>query len=556
MSSPYTFGAEPFQGFTEFDEYESFDELGEFGEPEFGDLETFETDFEFEPEEERGGRRIPRMARGRAPARPLARGIGRRGRSPLAMRPRRPGVRPPRGVRPGKPRPRPRIPPRPRRPPFPVILPAYPGYGPQPPADSGPAEGAGSPAGAPSSPAGAASTPGPSNGGACPTVGRFGNWLRTGNQLTVLLDEDDTPIEGGPEAAAGATTAAGPEAGPEAAPGPEGAAAPAAGPGGSADTGAPPEGGEPGGEAGELPFAYESDQEFNQERGPVTWRGPWFRQGRNIVVNLDEPRFGEHEMGEVPLLQKGIAAAAQKAAAQAAKQIAAAKAKKAGMPAEKVCWIQNVLNVTQGESLVADGIFGPKTRAAVTRFQAKNGLKIDGIFGPQTETASIQAALNQIALASVLSVNGVMDAATRQEIIKFQSANNLKVDGIVGRNTRAAMVKALGGACVFPKPKPGPKPPGPKPPGTKPPGTKPPDFIEVPPACDKPELARLVNRCIEDSKRCLINAHQDLGLALLGCAGNPACNAVEMGKYLLALKRCRDALTLCDQDAKRTTKCQ
>ena len=531
MSSPYNFGGEPFQGFTEFDESESFDELGEFGEPEFGDLETFETDFEFEPEEERG-RRMPRVARGRVPARPVRRGTGRGGARPLGMRPRRPGVRPPRGVRPRRPRPRPRIPPRPRRPPFP-IFPGYP-FAPEPAGDKPPAEGA---AGSPT-PSGGASTSAPSNGGACPTVGRFGNWLRSGNQVTVLLDEDDTPIEGGAEAAAGAT-AAGPT-GPEAAPGPNGAAAPAAGAEGSADAGAPPEGGEPGGEAGELPFAYEFGLagEFDRERGPITWRGPWSRQGRTIVVHLDEPRSGEYELGEVST---------------------------ASMPAEKVCWIQNVLNVTQGETLAADGIFGPKTRAAVKRFQQTNGLKVDGIVGPQTETALIQSALNQISLASVLPVNGVMDAATRQEIIKFQSANNLTVDGIVGRNTRAAMVRALGGRCVFPKPKPGTKPPGPKPPppdtqppppGTQPPGPKPPDFIEVKPQCNKPELSRLVDRCIADSKRCIVNAHQDLGIALLACLGNPVCNAAEVGKYLLALKRCKDALLLCDQDAKRATNCQ
>ena len=546
MSSPYNFGAEPFQGFTEFDESESFDELGEFGEPEFGDLEAFETDFEFEPEEERGGRWIPRGVRGRAPARPIrrARGMGHAGRRPLAARPRRPGVRPPRGIRPGWPRPRPRIPPRPRRTPFPVIFPYPRPVVPQPSEDKGAVEGApkGTGEGAAGSPipGGGAGTPAPSNGGTCPTVGRFGNWLRTGNQVTLLLDEDETPIEGGPEAATGA-------AGPEGAPEPQGAAAPAAGPEGSADTGSPLDASERGGADGELPFAYEFGLagEFDQERGPITWRGRWSRQGRTIVVHLDEPQFGEVELGEVPLAKTGIGAAGAKAAAKAKQYIAKAKAK-AGLPAEKVCWIQNVLNLTQGESLVTDGIYGPKTRAAVTRFQQKNGLKVDGIVGPETTTGLIQAALNQIALASVLPINGVMDAATRQEIIKFQSANNLTVDGIVGRNTRAAMVKALGGRCTFPKPRPGTKPPGPKPGPTPPP----------PATCDKPELARLVNRCIDDSKRCLKNAHEDLGVALLACLGNPVCNAAEMGKYLLALGRCRDALTLCDQDAKRATKCQ
>ena len=415
---------------------------------------------------------------------------------------------------------------------------------PQPPEDKGAVEGA---AGGPT-PSGGASTSAPSNGSACPTVGRFGNWLRTGNQVTLLLDEDETPIEGGPEAAAGAAAAGGAEGGPGAAPGPEGAAA---GPEGSADTGAP-DAGEPGGEAGELPFAYEFDpeSEFDQEGGRFTRRGRWSRQGRTIVVHLDEPRWGEVELGEVPLAKTGIGAAGARAAAQAKQYIAKAKAK-AGMPAEKVCWIQNVLNITQGESLATDGIYGPKTRAAVTRFQQRNGLKVDGIVGPETNTALIQAALNQIALASVLPVNGVMDAATQQEIIKFQSANKLKkIDGKVGPETRGAMIWALGGGCVYPKPKPGGKPTGTKP---KP---KPDDYYQVPSQCDKTELARLVNRCIDDSKRCLTAATQDIAIALLACRGDPVCSAAETGKYYLAMQRCRDALTLCDQDAKRATKCQ
>jgi peptidoglycan hydrolase-like protein with peptidoglycan-binding domain len=36
---------------------------------------------------------------------------------------------------------------------------------------------------------------------------------------------------------------------------------------------------------------------------------------------------------------------------------------------------------------VADGVYGPKTRAAVRRFQRKNGLAPDGIAGPQTLAA-------------------------------------------------------------------------------------------------------------------------------------------------------------------------
>lgn len=121
---------------------------------------------------------------------------------------------------------------------------------------------------------------------------------------------------------------------------------------------------------------------------------------------------------------------------------------KAAIQAEKTCWIQTVLNNAGGESLVVDGVYGPLTREAVGRFQAQNGLTVNGIVSPQTETALIQAALNQIARASLLPVNGIMDARTQQEIRSFQSQNNLTPDGIVGPKTRAAMVVALGGRCA------------------------------------------------------------------------------------------------------------
>lgn len=120
-----------------------------------------------------------------------------------------------------------------------------------------------------------------------------------------------------------------------------------------------------------------------------------------------------------------------------------------GILPEKVCWIQNILNKTAGENLVEDGVFGPLTRAAVLRFQANHQLSVDGVVGSQTETALIQSALNQLAQASLVPVDGRLDSRTRQEIVRFQSANGLVADGVVGPKTRAAMVARLGGRCAI-----------------------------------------------------------------------------------------------------------
>ena len=157
---------------------------------------------------------------------------------------------------------------------------------------------------------------------------------------------------------------------------------------------------------------------------------------------------------------------------------------RAVVPREKVCWMQVILNKTLGEQLVTDGLYGPLTRQAVRKFQQRSKLAPDGIVGPRTETALIQSALNQIAQASVVPINGVMDEATRNAVKRFQASRNLTTDGKVGPNTRAAMVTSLGGRCIVP------------------PSTK----IEkqkLPPTCDQADLSRRLEQCRKDYWRCL-----------------------------------------------------
>jgi hypothetical protein len=182
MSNQFNYGAEPFQGFTEFDEYEWLDELeslDEFGEfDELDEFDEFGTSFEFAEEGETRGRRWPRQ---------LAARRDQPGRTTRGTRPRKPGMRPPprRPVRPhrppGRPRPGARI-----LTPFQTLFPV--------------------------------------SSGGCPTVGRFGNWLRSGDQLVILLDEDDASFDlggaGAPAPTADASAAPTADAPPE---GPQGA---------------------------------------------------------------------------------------------------------------------------------------------------------------------------------------------------------------------------------------------------------------------------------------------------------------------------------------------
>jgi peptidoglycan hydrolase-like protein with peptidoglycan-binding domain len=54
-------------------------------------------------------------------------------------------------------------------------------------------------------------------------------------------------------------------------------------------------------------------------------------------------------------------------------------------------WYQDALNKILPATLLVDGRFGPKTRAAVMAFQRRSALKVDGVVGPITEGALLRA---------------------------------------------------------------------------------------------------------------------------------------------------------------------
>jgi peptidoglycan hydrolase-like protein with peptidoglycan-binding domain len=89
----------------------------------------------------------------------------------------------------------------------------------------------------------------------------------------------------------------------------------------------------------------------------------------------------------------------------------------------------------RGHSVAVDGIFGPRTDAAVRDFQRQKGLAVDGIVGPNTWSALI-----------VTVRQGSQGDAVRgvQEEFRFRNlsgdpSRGLQVDGIFGPKTDAAV---------------------------------------------------------------------------------------------------------------------
>ena len=116
----------------------------------------------------------------------------------------------------------------------------------------------------------------------------------------------------------------------------------------------------------------------------------------------------------------------------------------------------------RGHHVTVDGIFGPKTEAAVEQFQIADQLHVDGIVGPQTWGALIIVLARGSTGDAVcgvqeefrfrdlsgepgraLAVDGVFGPRTMAVVLGFQRALGITADGIVGPATWRALVSGM-----------------------------------------------------------------------------------------------------------------
>lgn len=131
-----------------------------------------------------------------------------------------------------------------------------------------------------------------------------------------------------------------------------------------------------------------------------------------------------------------------------------------GATGQEVRDLQSALRA-RGAPIRVDGIFGPKTEAAVRSFQAQNGAKLDGVVGPETQAlldapadsftrssalregasgSKVRALQQQLADRGYgLAVDGEFGPQTTAAVRRFQRNAGIRADGVVGPQTRAAL---------------------------------------------------------------------------------------------------------------------
>lgn len=104
---------------------------------------------------------------------------------------------------------------------------------------------------------------------------------------------------------------------------------------------------------------------------------------------------------------------------------------------------QRVLNRAAGERLEEDGLIGPRTRAALARFQRSNSLAVNSTLDEPTRIALVQRAFEQIEQQSMFGQIGVLDSLTMQKLMLFKIRHRLGFLGTIDDSTLAALTTAL-----------------------------------------------------------------------------------------------------------------
>ena len=157
---------------------------------------------------------------------------------------------------------------------------------------------------------------------------------------------------------------------------------------------------------------------------------------------------------------------------------------RSGNSGDAVKQMQGVLlDLGYSEVKSADGAFGPKTVAAVKRFQKDKKLgSIDGVVGPITRNAmksayggsstapvssttsdltkgwrstlkngssgndvkQLQQILKSHGYSEIKSVDGIFGPKTKAAVVRYQKSHSLSADGVVGSATRASINKSYG----------------------------------------------------------------------------------------------------------------
>lgn len=126
----------------------------------------------------------------------------------------------------------------------------------------------------------------------------------------------------------------------------------------------------------------------------------------------------------------------------------------------RIADLQLILRTKFKVTIVADNVWGPKSKAALVKAIQKSlndsyrsWLAVDGIWGPKTEKAwrNLQSGssdnlvlLAQIALISHgadIDADGIFGKKTLKAVKDFQKKNNLDDDGIIGPLTMSKLVK-------------------------------------------------------------------------------------------------------------------